>query len=64
MSTAVDDPTLEVFFSSLAAVRERIEKIILFGSRARGDEKPYSDYDLLLVVSDDCMLRRRQTWQG
>ena len=52
MSTAVDDPTLEVFLASLAAVRERIEKIILFGSRVRGDEKPYSDYDVLLVVEE------------
>ena len=52
MPTAVDDPTLEAFLASLAAVRERIEKIILFGSRVRGDEKPYSDYDVLLVVEE------------
>src|SRR5688572_6419879 len=47
-----DDPVLRVFLASLSGVRHRIEKIILFGSRARGDEKPYSDYDVLLVVPE------------
>jgi uncharacterized protein len=28
-----------------------IKEIILFGSRARGDERPESDYDILLIVS-------------
>ncbi len=31
----------------------RPERIYLFGSRARGDEGPDSDYDILLVVPDD-----------
>ncbi len=31
---------------------KRIRKIILFGSRARGDAHPDSDYDLLVVVRD------------
>ena len=52
MSTVVEDPTVKVFLASLSSVRERIEKIILFGSRVRGDEKPYSDYDVLLVVEE------------
>ena len=52
MSAALDDPTLKVFLASLSSVRERIEKIVLFGSRVRGDEKPYSDYDVLLVVEE------------
>jgi uncharacterized protein len=29
------------------------QQIILFGSRARGDHKPDSDYDLLVVVDDE-----------
>lgn len=29
---------------------ERVSRIILFGSRARGDAKPDSDFDLLVVV--------------
>ncbi|MFH0702131.1 MAG: nucleotidyltransferase domain-containing protein [bacterium] len=28
------------------------DKIILFGSRARGDARPDSDYDLLIIKSD------------
>lgn len=39
----------------LAAVQERIQpvEIWLFGSRARGDYRPDSDWDLLAVVSND-----------
>ena len=29
------------------------QKIILFGSRARGDARPDSDYDLLLIEASD-----------
>ncbi len=31
---------------------KRVRKIILFGSRARGDAEPDSDYDLLVVLRD------------
>lgn len=34
----------------LAAVRP--ERIILFGSRARGDHRPDSDFDVLVVLPD------------
>ncbi|HEY2385173.1 MAG TPA: nucleotidyltransferase domain-containing protein [Terriglobia bacterium] len=47
-----NDATIQAFLSGIAGVRERIEKIILFGSRVRGDEKPYSDYDILIVVAE------------
>jgi len=30
----------------------KLEKIILFGSRARGDNKQNSDWDLLIIVSN------------
>ena len=33
-----------------ARLGEHLRRIILFGSRARGDAKPDSDYDLLVVV--------------
>jgi predicted nucleotidyltransferase len=46
------DPVIQDFLNRIAALRPRIEKIILFGSRARGDDKPYSDYDILLVVPE------------
>lgn len=37
------------------------DKIILFGSHARGSEKPDSDVDLVVVVSGD--IHRRRTAQ-
>lgn len=30
-----------------------IKKVILFGSRVKGDARPYSDYDVLLILSQD-----------
>lgn len=52
MAADGSDPTLKAFLAGLSGVRARIEKIILFGSRVRGDEKPYSDYDVLIVVDE------------
>lgn len=34
------------------------KRIILFGSHARGDARPDSDYDLLIIVETD-----RPTWE-
>jgi predicted nucleotidyltransferase len=39
----------------------RPERIYLFGSHARGDAGPDSDYDLLVVVSDDAPPERRRS---
>ena len=47
----IDDPRLEEAVSRLVdALHPRA--IILFGSRARGEHRPESDYDLL-VISDE-----------
>lgn len=37
------------------------DMIYLFGSKARGDYGPDSDYDLLVVVPDDAPLERRRS---
>ena len=37
------------------------EKVYLFGSAARGDAGPDSDYDLLLVVPDDAPPERTRS---
>jgi uncharacterized protein len=37
------------------------ESVYLFGSQARGDAGPDSDYDLLLVVPDDAPPERRRS---
>ncbi len=31
---------------------ERVERVVLFGSRARGDAKPDSDYDVAVFIRD------------
>src|SRR5258708_39931686 len=52
---------------SLAEVVRRLvdayqpERIYLFGSVARGDAGPDSDYDLLLVVPDDAPSKKRRS---
>lgn len=45
------DEALQSFLNRITPVRTVIQQIILFGSRARRDALPDSDYDLLLVVS-------------
>jgi len=47
--TQVDDPVLQLMVQRLVdAVHP--DRIILFGSRARGDARPDSDYDLLVIA--------------
>jgi len=36
------DPVIEEFLRQIAPIREQLERVILFGSRARGDSNPYS----------------------
>ena len=45
---------------------EQIDKkaeVILFGSRARGDEKPDSDWDLLVLTDHPVDLRQERTFR-
>lgn len=46
----MNDPIITKFLRRISKIKAKIKSIYLFGSRARGDEKPYSDYDLLLVM--------------
>jgi predicted nucleotidyltransferase len=52
------DPSLQEIVRRLLAVGNP-QKIILFGSRARGDARPDSDYDLLLVEPSSLPRHRR-----
>ena len=52
-----NDSILTTFLKKSAALRHKIQRIYIFGSRARGTERPDSDYDLLLVVSADFSLK-------
>ena len=44
------DPVIADFLHGIQTVRSRIRRMIMFGSRARGDHKLDSDYDILIVV--------------
>ncbi len=47
------DPVLTRFRAELdAAYGARIERVVLFGSRARGDARPDSDYDIAVFLRD------------
>ena len=48
---ATDDPVLIRFRAALdAAYGDPIERVVLFGSRARGDARPDSDYDVAVFL--------------
>jgi predicted nucleotidyltransferase len=53
MATITDDPTLRRLRRALDALYgDRIERVVLFGSRARGDAGEDSDYDLAMFLHD------------
>jgi predicted nucleotidyltransferase len=52
MENAID-PVLNRFRAALdEAYGSRIERVVLFGSRARGDARPDSDYDVAVFLRD------------
>jgi len=55
-----DDLVLAEIVRRLVATYEP-ERIYLFGSKARGDAGPDSDYDLMVVVPDDAPPVRRRS---
>ena len=57
---SVSDPTLAELLRRLVPAYLP-ERVYLFGSRARGEAGPDSDYDLLLVVPDDASADRRRS---
>jgi uncharacterized protein len=49
----IADPILSRFRAALDEIYgERIERVVLFGSRARGDARPDSDYDVAVFLKD------------
>lgn len=59
MIPRADDPVLHEIVSRLVEAYQP-DRIYLFGSVARGDAGPDSDYDLLLIVPDDAPPERRR----
>ena len=54
------DPIVRRFLGKAGKVKQKIQAVYLFGSRARGTERPDSDYDLLLVVREDFSLSDKE----
>ena len=53
MATIIDDPILKRLRLALDGLYgERIERVVLFGSRARGDAGEGSDYDVAVFLRD------------
>ena len=49
----IADPILQRFRGALDELYgERIERVVLYGSRARGDHRPDSDYDVAVFLRD------------
>ena len=46
------DPVLDSFLRRITAVHRDVVDLYLFGSRARGDHRPDSDYDVLVVLRE------------
>lgn len=55
-----EDRILEVMVDRLIAAFQP-DRIYLFGSKAREDSKADSDYDLMVVVSDDAPSEKRRS---
>ena len=47
----IEETVLDTF-KGLLLKRGNLYKLILFGSRARGDADPYSDMDIVVVLND------------
>jgi predicted nucleotidyltransferase len=54
MPALVADPVLTRFRAALDAIYgDRLARVVLFGSRARGDARPDSDYDVAVFLRGD-----------
>jgi predicted nucleotidyltransferase len=52
-SADITDPVLVRFREALTETYgNRLERVVLFGSRARGDARPDSDYDVAVFLRD------------
>ncbi len=51
-SALASDTVVSTFLRRTRALRPLLTRLFLFGSRARGDWRPDSDYDLLVVMPE------------
>ena len=58
-SRTIDNPVLQRFRAALDGIYgDRLERVVLFGSRARGDAREDSDYDIAVFIKDPGPLSR------
>jgi uncharacterized protein len=54
-SKAPNDPILKRFRAAVNEIYgDRVARMVLYGSRARGDAEPDSDYDVAVFLRDMC----------
>ena len=58
--SAADVDTLAEIVARLVAAYDPL-RVYLFGSKARGDDGPDSDFDLMLIVPDDATAARQDS---
>jgi hypothetical protein len=56
----INDPVLAEIVRRLVKAYKP-KQIYLFGSKARGDDNPDSDYDLMVIIPDDTPPERRRS---
>jgi uncharacterized protein len=53
MVLTLENPALKHFRAVVGQIYgDRLERVVLFGSRARGDAQPHSDYDIAIFLRD------------
>jgi hypothetical protein len=51
--TSIANPVLQMFRAALDAIYgDRIERVVLYGSQARGNARPDSDYDVAVFLKE------------
>lgn len=61
---APDDPVLKRFRAAVNEIYgDRVARVVLFGSRARGDARPDSDYDVAVFLRGDIADRIAESYR-